>query len=572
MISARAAAFVLLPLLCGLSFFRAADRPGLLEKDEPRYAVTAREMARSGDWLVPRFAGQVRLEKPPGAYWAQAAAFKATGRFDERSARLPSAIAASLLVLLVAAGVGRALGAGAGLTAGAALATTAMCVASARLATTDMLHALLFCASAAAWVPVLDGSPRATRWILLSGLLAGGAALVKTPLALCLPPIAAVATAFVLRRLGGDDAMPVPFRRGWSLKVLLPWAGAVAIAAACLLAWYLPCNAETGGALHKSLKSELLSRAAPDKGLHTQPPWYFAGVAIAGLLPWTFLVPAGIAAAWRAARAPGPGRVLGVYAAVLGLTVLLFFSALPSKLPNYILPLVPCAAVLCGFAIHGWNAEGVPRWTRLLAGWGSIAAGAGLLIAPWLPSVREALGEDAAVAVLPSLHALGGMLAAAGAAALAGRAILFAAAAVASMTGFLLLADPAIPFLDQRRCARAMAEAMREAGLRPGDRVFDASNQVTGIPWYADIDVKTRPGGQSYRVRDVPYDLDSGFRVWVVLKHDPVDARREGRRTAWESVRESTPPTGFMWAPREPPVHLRIVWEGWERVIVTNVP
>ena len=563
MISARTAAFVLLPLLCGLSFFRAADRPGLLEKDEPRYAVPARTMVRTGDFVVPRFAGQLRLEKPPGAYWAQAAAFKATGRFDERSARLPSAIAASLLVLLVAAGVGRALGAGAGLAAGAALATMAMTVAGARLASTDMLHALFFCASAAAWVPVLEGSPRASRWILLSGLLAGGAALVKTPLALFLPPIAAVATAFVLRRLGGADAMPSPFRRGWSVRVLLPWSGAVAIAAALFFAWFIPCDFATGGELLRSLRVEVATRAVADKGLHTQPPWYFAGVALGGLLPWTFLVPVGAASAWRAARAPGPARALGVYAAMLGLTVFLFFSALPSKLANYILPLVPCAAVLCGFAIHGWKAEGLPRWTRLTAGWGSIAIGAALLIAPMLPNLREALGEKEAAAALPALHALGGILTAAGAAALAGRAVLFAALAAASMTGFLLLADPAVTFLDRRRCARAAAEAMLAAGLRPGDRVVDASNQVTGVPWYTDIAVETRPGGQSFSVRVVPSVFSSSSRAWAILKHDPEEARRDGRSTAWEDM---------MWSSTRRPddVPLRVVWEGWERVIVTN--
>src|SRR5579862_3586712 len=37
--------------------------------DEPRYAAAAREMLRSGDWLVPKFNAAPRLVKPAFFYW-----------------------------------------------------------------------------------------------------------------------------------------------------------------------------------------------------------------------------------------------------------------------------------------------------------------------------------------------------------------------------------------------------------------------------------------------------------------------------------------------------------------------
>jgi 4-amino-4-deoxy-L-arabinose transferase-like glycosyltransferase len=557
-----AAAAALLLALCGWTFFRGADRPGLVEKDEPRYAVPAREMVRSGDAIVPRFGGQERLEKPPGAYWAQAAAFAATGRFDERTARLPSAVAATLAVLLVAAGCGRSLGLRAGVAAGAAMATMLLAVVSARLATTDMLHALLFAAAAACWVPVLEGSPLPGRWILLSGAAAGAAALVKTPLALLLPPVAAAGTAFALGRLGGPGAVPAPFRRGARARTAAAWAGAVAVAAAAFAAWAIPCDAATEGRLLSELRLEILARADPGKGLHVEPPWFFEGVVLAGALPWTFLLPAGAAAAARAARGSGPARVLGVYAAVLAAAVLLFFSALPSKLANYVLPMAPCLAVLAGYAVDAGTGPGTPPWARRVAGWGTLSAGVLVALVPLLPPVRAVAGAEPLRDLAPALAATGALLGIAGAALLAGRIGPAAIAAGASVAACLLLAEPVLPHLERDRCARGVAEAMVRAGLRPGDRVVDASNQVTGIPWYADCAVETRPGGRSFRLRQVSEVLASPRRAWAVVRHDPGEGRRRGRATPWEEVRRRLPAEATV----------RVAWEGWGRVIVTNTP
>ena len=44
----------------------------LVDPDEGRYAAAARTMAETGDWVIPRFNGAPRLNKPPLAYWLQA--------------------------------------------------------------------------------------------------------------------------------------------------------------------------------------------------------------------------------------------------------------------------------------------------------------------------------------------------------------------------------------------------------------------------------------------------------------------------------------------------------------------
>src|SRR5204862_68202 len=42
----------------------------LIDRDEPRFAEASREMIQRADYVVPYFNNQLRLDKPPLAYWA----------------------------------------------------------------------------------------------------------------------------------------------------------------------------------------------------------------------------------------------------------------------------------------------------------------------------------------------------------------------------------------------------------------------------------------------------------------------------------------------------------------------
>src|ERR1700730_1186166 len=59
-------------------------------------------MIELGDYIVPRFNNQLRLDKPPLAYWAQVASYKIFGENDF-AARFPSAVAAALVAMLILA-------------------------------------------------------------------------------------------------------------------------------------------------------------------------------------------------------------------------------------------------------------------------------------------------------------------------------------------------------------------------------------------------------------------------------------------------------------------------------------
>src|SRR5256885_4388264 len=80
----------------------------LIDRDEPRFAEASREMIERGDYVVPHFNNDLRLDKPPLAYWAQMASYRIFGENDF-AARFPSAVAAALVALSIF-GWGRRIG------------------------------------------------------------------------------------------------------------------------------------------------------------------------------------------------------------------------------------------------------------------------------------------------------------------------------------------------------------------------------------------------------------------------------------------------------------------------------
>jgi 4-amino-4-deoxy-L-arabinose transferase-like glycosyltransferase len=91
-------------LFFGLVLFHLAGTWSLplIDRDEPRFAEASREMIQRADYVIPYFNNQLRLDKPPLAYWAQVASYRIFGESDF-SARFPSAIAAALTALVIVA-------------------------------------------------------------------------------------------------------------------------------------------------------------------------------------------------------------------------------------------------------------------------------------------------------------------------------------------------------------------------------------------------------------------------------------------------------------------------------------
>src|SRR5574342_1074493 len=115
---------MLLLALCGVLYFLYLGQVPFFDKGEPREALAVQDIAQRGEWLVPLKRATDIPSKPPLFHWSAALTSRLTGHLNESTIRFPSALYATLGVLVVYL-LGRKLfGAEAALMSGAILATT----------------------------------------------------------------------------------------------------------------------------------------------------------------------------------------------------------------------------------------------------------------------------------------------------------------------------------------------------------------------------------------------------------------------------------------------------------------
>ncbi len=353
-VDCRGGHYLLLTALAALLFFTNLGGASLWDVDEGRNAECAWEMLESHDFVVPRFNSQLRIDKPALLYWLQVAAYRAFG-VSEFSARLPSALAA-LVTILVCYELARALfGRSTGLLAAVMTASTPMLCGAARFANPDAL--LNLCTALTLTIFWLGHARRSWAWFVGIGAAAGLAVLAKGPVGFVLP--ATVMGLFFV--LEGQWRFLCDRRWGLALLTMLLVA----------LPWYIWVAVETrGNFLHGFLLRHNLERFRTPLEDHRGSPLYYPLVLLVGLAPWSILAgPALWCGAWSALREPGP-RLRGWWQAaaegnesVAGYrflwcwiaTYVVFFSIAATKLPNYVLPVVVPCAVLLGRCLERWR-------------------------------------------------------------------------------------------------------------------------------------------------------------------------------------------------------------------------
>jgi 4-amino-4-deoxy-L-arabinose transferase-like glycosyltransferase len=172
-------------------------------------------------------------------------------------------------------------------------------------------------------------------------------------------------------------------RRRWPglLRLGVPWGMLLALMLAAT--WYGPVIARHGHAfVDEFFVQHHFARYVSNKYHHPQPFWFYLPVTLGLALPWTAFLVVGIASAVGTnARAEDAASKLRVLALAWLVVPVLFFSASGSKLPGYVLPALPGAALLAGDGLHrylrGSGGTLAMRLTGLLA---LLAFGAGLAL------------------------------------------------------------------------------------------------------------------------------------------------------------------------------------------------
>jgi 4-amino-4-deoxy-L-arabinose transferase-like glycosyltransferase len=190
-----------------------------------------------------------------------------------------------------------------------------------------------------------------------------------------------------------------------------PWLPLVALFLGVAAPWYgLATRANGMEFLGRFLGFSNLERFTSVIYDHPGPPWFYLPWVLVLLLPWSLFLPVAVARlrCWRLKtwRQVDPSAELSQLSLVWLVLMLAFFSAAATKLPGYILPVLPAGALLVGLLFAPF-AGSTPAGAGMRAsGWVNAAllglmAVAAVLAPRWLASDPSYPGFAAAVARSP---------------------------------------------------------------------------------------------------------------------------------------------------------------------------
>jgi 4-amino-4-deoxy-L-arabinose transferase-like glycosyltransferase len=346
-----------------IAFFWHLGDVGLIDETEPLFAEASRQMYLTGDWITPFFNGETRFDKPALIYWCQAIAYAILG-VNEWAVRLPSAIAAVGVMSLVFYTVQWHLGKEDALeqvfrpqrrwlTACLSAAVTGLApemVVWGRTGVSDML--LTGCMASALLCFFLgyascEEKPEARRqflsvfpsgWYVAFYVLVAGATLTKGPVGIVLPGLIIAAFLLYLGKLS-------------QVMREMRLASGVLIVFGLALPWYVLVIWRHGWSYINSFFGyHNLERFTEVVNGHKAPWYFYFLVVLLGFAPYSAYLPLAIARLkfWQRKYwgLKARSQQLGLFAFFWFAGVFGFFTIAVTKLPSYVLPLMPAAAIL----------------------------------------------------------------------------------------------------------------------------------------------------------------------------------------------------------------------------------
>ncbi len=359
--------------------------------DEARIAAIARQMAASGDFVVPRIGDETYSRYPPLAFWLMALSGSALG-FGEFGLRLPGALAGVGALAVVALIARRLAGERAGLAAAVVLASLPAFADEQLTCRANLLLVLFSLLAFERFLAVAAGDRRrlgiACMWVSLAL-----AVLAKGPAGVAIPGVGVVAWLALERR----PSVLLALQPGWGIPLF----------AALALPWYVAVAAREGSDfLWMNLFLENFAAFATGFE-HARPVWFYLVRLPIIALPWIALAPL----LWRVRGARGLPLALAWCG---GLLLLLCLSA--NKRASYLSWFHPAFAIAMGIGLQALS-ESAPLLLRRAFGavFGAIAAAAavmtlGAFLPLRLPDSAERIAPLAMlVAAVAALVGAGGL-------------------------------------------------------------------------------------------------------------------------------------------------------------------
>ncbi|WP_312560792.1 glycosyltransferase family 39 protein [Anaerospora sp.] len=309
---------------------------------EANYALTAKEMVLSADWLSPRIYGNVWFDKPVLFYWLTAIAFQLFG-FSEWAARLMPAVFAAAGLVLIYWFVIKITYKPIAVLSVVILGTSFEYTVLAKLVITDMVF-FLFNSAALIFFYFgyvkMDGKK---RWYLGMYVSMALAVLTKGPAGALLPGL--VILLFLILRRKWTKLREIVTPQGIILFIVvaLPWYAAM----------YFLHGAEfinTFFGVHNYLRATVSEHPADDVS------YYYLVVFVLSMLPWSALAIKALLQSCKDLRTNASPLLLFLLLWVA--TYFGVYSAMATKYLTYTFPILLPVAVLTAVHLEGMLARG----------------------------------------------------------------------------------------------------------------------------------------------------------------------------------------------------------------------
>lgn len=343
-----------------LFFVRLGERS--LWSEEVRWAEIPREMQLQSNFFKPTINGQSYYDKPLGSYWLVLLASWFTGGVNELAARLPSAVAGWLGVLILLLLARRLYDSRTAAWAGLILATSFSFLFFSRHASTDVetVTGVLTVLWLLIRFPTPSVSVSIAIWILMALT-----SLTKGLLGFVLP-ILIMTTANIVDDASSEVSNPAlrksRIRRWMEVNPwLFQWATIPGFFLALLVYFspFLISQVQTGSAegLEMVFRENIRRFYAPVN--HRGPITLYTYVIFLLLAPWSILLPPALLQAHYQADAGGRKQSNDRFALAYFWSTFLFFTLASSRRSYYLLPVLPACALLIGRLL---TAETLQNW------------------------------------------------------------------------------------------------------------------------------------------------------------------------------------------------------------------
>ncbi len=324
-------------LLAIISFFSTINILPPLDRDEARYIQSTVQMIESGDFFNINFLDNPRLKKPPGIYWLQAfssVSVKNLFLLEKPplwSFRLPSAIAASLSILLVYLLGNIIFGRLQGIIAALLFLSVPIVIIEANIAKTDSVLSCITLAIIYLLAKVIffknNKKNLSSLYIYLGWLLLGFSFLIKGPITFII--IFLLLMSFKI------------IERDFVLSSIKPIYGLILFTIICAPWFIFIFTGNNADYMIGDIKKDFLEKIYSVKESHGAPPGaYIISLFISAWPLAIFLLPTVV---WSYLnRKEKSIKFLLCYI----LPSWIVFELIPTKLLHYLLPLIPGLTLL----------------------------------------------------------------------------------------------------------------------------------------------------------------------------------------------------------------------------------